>query len=61
MMAWGDECSRWDDSVDYANLAAFKSLSEIFWFAEHCAYHSTIDLESTLILHRAVTQQRDEF
>jgi len=23
MMARGDECSRWDDSVDYANLEAF--------------------------------------
>ena len=23
MMAWGVECSTWDDSVDYANLALF--------------------------------------
>ena len=23
MMAWGKECSSWDDSVDYANLAEF--------------------------------------
>jgi len=23
MMAWGDDCSRWDDSVDYANLEEF--------------------------------------
>ncbi len=23
MMAWGSECSRWDDAVDDANLAAF--------------------------------------
>lgn len=23
MMAWGDECALWDDSVDYANLQAF--------------------------------------
>lgn len=23
MMAWGKECSTWDDSVDYANIAEF--------------------------------------
>jgi hypothetical protein len=23
MMAWGRDCSSWDDSVDYANLSAF--------------------------------------
>ncbi len=23
MMAWGNECSSWDDSVDYANLKEF--------------------------------------
>jgi hypothetical protein len=23
MMAWGDQCSRWDDSVDMADLQAF--------------------------------------
>ena len=23
MMAWGEDCSSWDDSVDYANLDAF--------------------------------------
>ncbi|WP_430912028.1 DUF7684 family protein [Methylobacterium sp. sgz302541] len=23
MLAWGDRCSEWDDSVDHANLAAF--------------------------------------
>ncbi|MEM7054550.1 MAG: hypothetical protein AAF446_08375 [Pseudomonadota bacterium] len=23
MMAWGKECQKWDDSVDYANLEAF--------------------------------------
>jgi len=24
MMAWGNKCSSWDDSVDYANLSEFK-------------------------------------
>lgn len=23
MMAWGHDCSSWDDSVDYANITAF--------------------------------------
>jgi hypothetical protein len=69
MMAWGPECSSWDDSVDWANLAVFdygdipddqavmttwhenEPLSEVFWFAEHTANHSTTSLERTLILH----------
>jgi len=77
-MAWGNECSKWDDSVDIVNLAAFdygdipddqlvmttwhenESLSQVFWFAEHCARHSTIDLESTLIVHISAAQQRDK-
>ena len=25
MMAWGEDCSSWDDSVDYANRDAFSS------------------------------------
>jgi hypothetical protein len=77
-MAWGYESTKWDDSVDHANLAAFdygdipedrfvmttwhekETLSEVFWFAKHCAYHSKIDLESTLIVHIAATQRKDE-
>jgi len=68
MMAWGQDCSLWDDSVDYANLDEFaygdipedrfvmttwhekQSLSDVFWFAEHCASHSTIELEAIVIL-----------
>ncbi|MDO7844085.1 hypothetical protein Q5H94_17290 [Sphingomonas sp. CA1-15] len=68
MMAWGDDCSRWDDSVDYANLDDFdygdvpddrfvmttwherERLAEVFWYAEHCAWHPTIELQATVIL-----------
>ena len=77
MMAWGDECSRWDDSVDHANLEEFdygdipeerfvmttwherESLAEVFWFAEHCACHPTIEL-ATVILDIAATPRESE-
>ena len=25
MMAWGNDCSSWDDSVDYANIEQFEN------------------------------------
>lgn len=68
MMAWGPDCSSWDDSVDFANLRQFdygeipddrfvmttwhddEPLSDVFWYAEHCACHDTVDLGSTLIV-----------
>lgn len=69
MMAWGRDCSSWDDSVDISNLEIFdygkipddqfvmttwhsdEPLSEVFWFAKNVAYHSTIELDSTVIIH----------
>jgi hypothetical protein len=69
MVAWGIDCSAWDDSVDYANISAFdfgdipedahvmttwhddEPLSEAFWFAAHSAFHPTIALDRTLIVH----------
>jgi hypothetical protein len=69
MVAWGHECSAWDDSVDWANLDEFgfgeipeerfvltswhekETLAEAFWFAANCAFHSTVDLPITLIIH----------
>lgn len=71
MMAWGDRCSDWDDSVDYANMSAFdggdipdddfvmttwherEPLAEAFWFAENAAFHPTVDLDRTIIVHVA--------
>ncbi len=78
MLAWGERCSEWDDSVDYALLSAFdfgeipddrfimttwhddEPATEVFWFAEHGAYHPTVDLERTLILHIAPHEREAE-
>ena len=69
MVAWGANCSSWDDSVDWANIEAFdfkqipedrfvmttwhedQPLSEALWFAKHNAFHPTIKLQHTLLLH----------
>ena len=79
MMAWGQNCSSWDDSVDLANLKFFdfgeipddqfvmttwhtdEPLSEVFWFAKHSAFHPTIDLEQTILIHVAATAKEHEF
>lgn len=78
MMAWGEKCSAWDDSVDYANLEQFnfgdipdddavmttwhsnEPLHEVFWFAKNCAYHPTVDLPNTLILHISSQDKESE-
>lgn len=71
MMAWGHNCSAWDDSVDWASLemSGFgevpetqfvmttwhekASLQETFWFSENSAFHPTVDLKTTYIIHIA--------
>lgn len=78
MMAWGRDCSAWDDSVDWANRDAVGSwdipeerfvmttwhekepLPEVFWFAANCAYHPTIELPVTLVVHVAVYPREDQ-
>ena len=78
MLAWGQDCSAWDDSVDYANIAAFEyedipgdkfvmttwhdkqPLSEVLWFASHCASHDAVQLAYTLILHIAPNAREAE-
>lgn len=77
MMAWGNECSLWDDSVDMANIENFEfkeipensfvmttwhtneSLAEVFWFAKHNAFHSTVKLNYTLLLHISAYNRED--
>lgn len=77
MMAWGTDCSAWDDTVDFANMEQFdfeeipndkfvmttwhpnEPLSESFWFAENMAFHPTVELERTVLLHIA-TQPRED-
>ena len=69
MVAWGVNCSSWDDSVDMANIQEFEfkeipedrfvmttwhedqPLSEALWFAKHNAFHPTVPLRHTLLLH----------
>lgn len=69
MMAWGVNCSSWDDSVDIANLENFKfgeipenhfvmttwhtaePLPEVFWFSKNNAFHPTVELQRTVLLH----------
>jgi hypothetical protein len=69
MMAWGLNCSSWDDSVDVANCEQWnfgdipdeafvmttwhesEPMDEVFFFARHAAFHSTVSIENVLILH----------
>lgn len=78
-MAWGRECSSWDDSVDFANLEEFsygeipddafvmttwhesEPLEEVFWFAKNSAFHPSIELDNTLILHLGENDKGEEF
>lgn len=75
LMAWGCNCSSWNDSVDEANIEMFEpsdipadrfvlttwheneALSEVFWFAKHCAEHAQVPLPSVLLLHLASTER----
>ena len=79
MMAWGRECSSWDNSVDFANLEEFsygeipddafvmttwhesEPLEEVFWFAKNSAFHPSIELDNTLILHLGENDKSEEF
>lgn len=71
MMAWGRECSSWDDSVDWALLDAFRfgdvpperfvrttwheheTLDDVFFFSKQCAFHESVHLAQTVLLHIA--------
>lgn len=77
MLAWGVDCSLWDDSVDEANLSVCggsipdekfayttwhdsEPLEDVFWFAEHGAWHPDVDIQSTVLLHVAVEPRQRE-
>lgn len=78
MMAWGLDCSSWDDSVDVANLEPFdfgeipddqfvmttwhadESLQEVFRFAKDCAFHPTVELGHTLLVHVSGTAREKQ-
>ena len=78
MMAWGKNCSSWDDSVDIANLERFayedipdsqsvmttwhenESLDEVFWFSKNNSNHSTLALQSVVLVHIAAQERQSE-
>jgi len=78
MMAWGFNCSSWDESVDLSNLEIFgygeipddqfvmttwhadEPLSEAFWFAKNTAFHPTIELKQTVIVHISAEPAADK-
>jgi len=78
MMAWGINCSSWDDSVDIANIKAFEfgeipeekfvmttwhtdaPLKDVFWFAKNNAFHPTVEIERTILLHISVQDREHE-
>jgi hypothetical protein len=74
MMAWGKDCSSWDDSVDNAfiqlsgwtelpNLLTTwhddEPLSEVFEFCKYSAMHEECELDSTLIVHISDVNQKE--
>jgi hypothetical protein len=78
MMAWGVNCSSWDDSVDIANLEQwdYKDIpddenvvttwheneprSEAFEFAKYSAFHPTIEIDNTLLIHISNENKEEE-
>jgi hypothetical protein len=79
MMAWGANCSSWDDSVDMANIEQFdfdnipedrfvmttwhanEPLDEVFWFSKNNAFHPTVKLKCTVLLHISVNNKETKF
>ena len=78
MMAWGNGCSSWDDSVDMANLQQFEfndipedrfvmttwhtdePLKEVFWYCKNNAFHPTVEIVRTVLLHIASSPRKSE-
>lgn len=78
MMAWGENCSSWDDSVDLANIKRFEpaeipasefvmptwhereSMEEVFWFSKNNAFHPTVMLKRTVLVHISLHSKQDE-
>lgn len=77
MMAWGRDCSLWDDAVDWTcvinevdggihNLVMTTwherdSLEEVFYFAQHHAIHPDWNLETLVVIHISETDKTQEF
>lgn len=36
-------------------------LSEVFWYAKHCAFHSTVEIKNTVLLHISEIDKRSQY
>jgi len=36
-------------------------LSEVFWYSKHCAFHSTVEIENTVLLHISEIDKRSQY
>jgi hypothetical protein len=75
MMAWGKDCSLWDDAVDWACITGKlslqdhavttwhedESLEEVFYFAQHHANHIEGRLAKLIVIHISDTDKAREF
>jgi hypothetical protein len=75
MMAWGKDCSSWDDSVDIADIKLNgddidsgpittwhddETLSEVFEFCKYSAKRFECELDSTLVIHVSEVNQKEK-
>ena len=78
MMAWGENCNSWEDSVDRANIKQFKPaeipdsefvmttsherepMEEVLWFSKNNAFHPTVMLKRTVLVHISLHSKQDE-
>jgi hypothetical protein len=49
-----------DDSFVMTTWHEHDSLPQVFWYCEHSAFHPTVDLERTLIIHVSPNDRREE-
>lgn len=78
MMACGENCSSWEDSVDLANIEQLKPaeipdsefvmttsherepMEEVFGFSKNNAFHPTVKLRRTVLVHISFHNNQDE-
>jgi hypothetical protein len=76
LMAWGANCSSWDDSVDAADIAAGgldddskfllttwhadETLESVFWYSQFCANFSYGEIELTNALILHISESAEE-
>jgi len=38
-----------------------EQLSEVFWYSKNCAFHSTVDLNNTVVLHLSAASKSEQY